>query len=239
VTVEKPIAKRAAKSGKPKRTRFSVALRERLARIARELERFYASGGRRFPWRDETDPYRIAVSEILLQKTRASSVPETYGMLVSMYRDAKSLGAAESAVLARILTPLGLYRKRARQLIAMGKELSSDNAPSLSEWEHSLRYVPGLGKYSARAVACFAFAQRVGIVDANVARILRRAFSIRDRDLRAPVFQRYADALAVSVDDPQALNYGLLDLGAMICTRAPKCQICPIADECDYRNLRL
>ena len=113
----------------------------------------------------------------------------------------------------------------------------SRGVASLADWRASLNEIPGLGAYGARAVACFGFSEQVGLVDANVARVLRRLFALRQEDPRAVIFQKYADALANSSHDARALNYSLLDLGAEICMAKPSCLSCPLATCCAHAKM--
>ena len=109
---------------------------------------------------------------------------------------------------------------------------------SFEDWRTLLMTVPGIGAYGARAIACFGGGQPLGIVDANVARILRRLFRIRNDDVRAPIYQRYADELGAVAPDSRAANFGLLDIGAAICVKAPKCAICPLGGVCPRYGVR-
>ena len=219
----------AAKRG----TRRLSRERRELARKVAELSAaYFRRAGRQFPWRQERDLFRLAVAEILLQKTRAGSVVPTYSALILEYPSADAMSAASAHEIEEALGPLGLSKKRASQLIAMSKKIAKSGKTIFEDWKTLLMDVPGLGAYGARAIASFGRGEKVGIVDANVARIIRRVFRIGTKDPRAVVFQQIADAIAGASDDVRETNFGLLDIGAAICVSKPLCAECPFEDFC-------
>jgi A/G-specific adenine glycosylase len=193
---------------------------------------FFKEHGREFPWRCESDPYRLAVAEIVLQKTRAASALPVYEALLTEYPTAPALAKGGEEALASILRPIGLSKKRAVQLRTMASEVVRHGDALFSDWPRLLADVPGLGAYGSRAIACFAQGERVGIVDANIARIFRRIFRVASTDPRAIVYQRIADAVAERAADPRETNFGLLDVGATVCLPRPRCASCPFSDLC-------
>ena len=222
----------AAKNARKRRLRFSPKTRHKIAAVANLASQYYREHGRDFPWRHERDGFRLAIAEILLQKTRAESVVPVYERIITTFRTPKILASADPGEIERILHPLGLSRKRAFQLVGMAEAVGILGSRIFGDWQKLLTLVPGIGAYGARAIACFGGGQRLGIVDANVARILRRLFRIRNDDVRAPIYQRYADELGVVASDTRASNFGLLDIGADICVKVPKCAICPFSRFC-------
>ncbi|MHB8139926.1 MAG: A/G-specific adenine glycosylase [Vulcanimicrobiaceae bacterium] len=174
----------------------------------------------------------MAIAEILLQKTRAASVVATYLTLNEKYPSAETLARANVAEVEKMLRPLGLSNKRALQLVSMAKAAVEIGNSVFDDWKMLLKDVPGLGVYAARAIASFSRSERVGIVDANIARILRRIFRVRTRDPRAAIYQRLADEIAETSDDVRATNFGLLDIGAAICVPKPLCQQCQFCSFC-------
>jgi A/G-specific adenine glycosylase len=208
--------------------------------MARRAADYFAAEGRDFPWRRESNAYRLAVAEILLQRTQAISIVPTYLEIVVTHPDAQALAAADPTTVEQRLRPLGLSAKRASQLRRLGIALEGRGTDSLRDWRMAIKSIPGIGAYAARAIACFVFGERVGIVDSNVARIIRRVFGLRVTDPRTAIFQQYSDAIAVASPNPRASNFGLLDLGAAVCGRKPKCQECPFSAVCHYakRNSR-
>lgn len=223
---------------KRKPATFSRVRRNRIKSIAANAAEYYHARGRDFPWRHETNPYRLAVAEILLQKTRAESIVETYRSLMQRFPNARKLANSDVKELEGALRRLGLSRKRALQLNAMAAAVLEYGYAEFADWRTVLADVPGLGTYAARAIACFACEQTVGIVDANVARIIRRVFNLKTDDPRAVVFQRYADEIAKLSPDVRATNFGLLDIGAAICLSRPRCPECPLLTDCAYGRRR-
>ncbi len=211
-----------------KKKAFSAPAKRTIVDVAEKVAAYYDSSGRHFPWRGDRDSYRLAIAEVLLQKTRAESVVLTYLELTREYPDAASLASESVDEIASRLRPLGLSNKRATSLRGMAEAIVMHGVHIFSDWKFVLRNVPGLGAYAARAIACFAGGERVGIVDANVARIVRRIFRVKSRDSRATIYQRYADAIAEASPDVEATNFGLLDLGAEICLPTPRCIVCPL-----------
>jgi A/G-specific adenine glycosylase len=207
--------------------------RKELAReVASQSAAYFRRAGRKFPWRTERDPFRLAVAEILLQKTRANSVAPTYSALILDYPSADAMAAANARDIEQVLGPLGLSKKRTGQLIAMSRKTANCGNAIFEDWRRLLRDVPGLGAYAARAIASFGRGEKIGIVDANVARIIRRVFRIRTKDPRAVIFQRIADAIAGASNDARETNFGLLDIGAAICLSRPLCPECPFESFC-------
>ena len=189
----------------------------------------YDAGKRDLPWRDETDPYRIWVSEIMLQQTRVETVIPYYEKWLHRFPDLESLAAAEEDEVLRLWQGLGYY-SRARRLLEGALVVRERFGGTLPETSHGLREIPGIGEYTAGAVASIAFGEVVPAVDGNVKRVLSRLF-----DLEAPRPSEYR-ALAEALVDPQRpgdFNQALMELGALICVpRNPRCSACPLAAEC-------
>ena len=222
----------AAKKAPKRRFRLSPETREKIATVAILSARYYRDNGRDFPWRHERDGFRLAVAEILLQKTRAESVVPVYARIIATYPNAIALACADPGEIEELLCPLGLSQKRSIQLVGMAGGATRLGPNVFGDWHKMLEHLPGIGAYGARAIACFGRGQKIGIVDANVARILRRVFRIANDDTRAPIYQRYADAIGVAGPDARATNFGLLDIGAGVCTPVPHCGSCPLEPQC-------
>ena len=228
--------KRNAKPLRPSRVnkaRLSRFDRERLARLAVAFETFYRSRGRKFPWRNERDGYRLALAEVLLTKTRADSVFSLYEKLLSLYPSPKKLSEANISELELLLRPLGLSRKRSHQLQQFGMALV-DQGMKVLESSKTATVLPGIGIYAAAAIGCFYSGERVGIVDANVHRVLTRVFGLRANSMNR--LFALAAQLAIEARDPKWTNYGLLDLGAIVCRPTPRCHICPLTPDCHWVN---
>lgn len=189
---------------------------------------------REFPWRAETDPYRIFIAEVLLQRTLATKVVPIYTELLNRYPDFDALADADQEDLSLLLRPLGLQNHKAKAFIDIGTRLRDNDLPSE---ENELLSLPFVGRYAAYATLCFAFGQSQAIVDVNVVRIYDRVFNLGITDATSDELWEFAQRL-VPGDEPEAYNLALLDFGAEICTaRNPGCDGCPENERClYYRN---
>jgi A/G-specific adenine glycosylase len=203
-----------------------------VARLQQTLLAWYAACRRDLPWRRTRDPYAIWVSEIMLQQTRVETVIPYYERFLSRFPTAVALAEAPADDVLAAWSGLGYYRRArllldgARVVAAKGGVVPGDRAGLLE--------VPGIGRYTAGAIASIAFGEAVGLVDGNVARVLSRLFVI-EHDMRK-AGMRVAEVLAdqlVAKEDPGAWNQALMELGATICTpRSPTCGACPLASHC-------
>jgi A/G-specific adenine glycosylase len=193
--------------------------------------RWHRTHRRDFPWRRTRDPYRILVSEVMLQQTRAEQVVPLYRTFVRRFPSATTLAAASPAQVLKAWHGLG-YNRRAVHLHRAAKALAARPFPHAAR---TLEQLPGLGRYSAGAVAVFAFGAPEPLVETNVRRVLHRVFVGPDipRPRRtAPEMYKLADAL-LDRKDPTAWNEALFDLGATVCRkRAPQCGECPLQPFC-------
>ncbi len=195
-----------------------------------DLLRWYASARRDLPWRRTRDPWAIWVSEIMLQQTRVETVRPYYERFLIRFPTPSALAeAAEDDVLAA-WSGLGYYR-RARMLHAGARHVAGATMPDRRD---ALLALPGIGRYTAGAIASIAYGEAVGLVDGNVARVLARIFAIPDdmRRVGMKVAERLAERI-VAKEDPGAWNQALMELGATICTpRSPGCSTCPVNKDC-------
>ncbi len=203
-----------------------------LSRIRRSLLDWYAAGHRDFPWRETRDPYAVLVSEVMLQQTQASRVAERFPAFLARFPTAVSLASASTAAVLAAWSGLG-YNRRALALQQTATVVARDGWPrdvaGLSE-------LPGIGPYTARAVASLAFDAPVGVVDTNVRRWLLRRFGGPDEPRR---LQGLSDALAAPGQgaDVAAWTHASMEFGAAICrSRDPRCDACPIARGCPSRG---
>ncbi|MFO8174857.1 MAG: A/G-specific adenine glycosylase [Longimicrobiales bacterium] len=205
----------------------------RVAALAPEIRhillRAYDEGKRDLPWRRETDPYRVWVSEVMLQQTRVETVIPYYRTWVTRFPDLESLAAAEEEDVLRAWKGLGYY-SRARNLQRAARVVRERFNGKLPADGNDLRSLPGIGEYTAGALASIAFGRPVPAVDGNVRRVLARLFDLPDpgaAELRA---------LASELVDPRRpgdFNQALMELGALVCTpRSPDCGACPISRHC-------
>jgi A/G-specific adenine glycosylase len=202
------------------------------------LCRWYVHHGRDLPWRRTRDPYAILVSEFMLQQTQVATVIPYYDEWLRRFPDFGSLARASENEVLRAWQGLGYYA-RARNLHATAKTVMDRYGGRFPQTIDQMQGLPGIGKYTAHAVASFAFNQSVPIVEANTGRVLARLFNLResiDSDLGRKNLWQHAASLAPK-SDAAIFNSALLDLGALICVaRAPKCTVCPVKAFCRAKN---
>jgi A/G-specific adenine glycosylase len=204
-------------------------------RDARELVLdWFARAGRGLPWRATRDPYRVLVAEMLAQQTQAARAAAAWPRFLERFPDVESLAAATPAEVLRAWQGIG-YNRRALALRAAAQAVVERGGwPDTVE---GLAALPGVGPYTARAVACFALGLQVAPVDTNVARVLARALAGRDPgDLGPAARQRLADA-AMPHGRAWEWSSALMDVGALHCRPRPRCQGCPLAARCRWRAL--
>lgn len=206
-------------------------------KIAGDLLAHYDVHARRLPWRappgsNAADPYRVWLSEVMLQQTTVAAVGPYFAKFTERWPTVQNLAAADDADLMAAWAGLGYYA-RARNLLACARAVARDHGGTFPDTEEGLRALPGVGAYTAAAVAAIAFGRRAVVVDANVERVVARLFAIATplpaarTEIRAAADRITPDARAG--DFAQAM----MDLGATICTaRNPACGICPIRDDC-------
>ena len=204
-----------------------------VATLQEKLLTWYEACRRDLPWRRTRDPYAIWVSEIMLQQTRVETVIPYYERFLTRFPTALALAEAPPDEVLAQWSGLGYYR-RARLLLEGARVVAGKGGVVPGDREGLLE-VPGIGRYTAGAIASIAFGEPVGLVDGNVARVLARVFAI-DEDMRRRgmrTAELVADAIAGGAPDPGAWNQALMELGATVCTpRSPSCEVCPIASEC-------
>lgn len=194
------------------------------------LLKWYDENGRDLPWRSSKDPYRIWISEIMLQQTRAEAVVKYYERFLARYPDVHALAAADEQALLKLWEGLGYY-SRARNLHAAAR-LVSEGGGQFPDSVEGLQSLPGIGPYAARAIASIAFNACVPALDGNQMRVLSRICAV-ERVLKTP-FELEGEAMGcLSRTRPGDYNQALMDLGSAICTpRKPKCSICPLQNLC-------
>ncbi len=201
--------------------------------LVRTLQDWGAVVRRDLPWRRTRDPWAILVSEAMLQQTQVTRVIERYSVFLERFPDVTAAATAPLADVLDLWAGLGYYR-RARDLHRTAIAIVEQHVGVIPDDLAALLALPGVGPYTARAVLVFAFERDHGVVDTNAARVLARAFA--GAPLRANAVQRLADAV-VPQGAAWAHNQAMLDLGATICTtRAPRCEVCPIASGCAWRG---
>jgi A/G-specific adenine glycosylase len=201
----------------------------------RKLLRWFDSSRRPLPWRGERDPYRILVSEIMLQQTTAGAVVPAYGRFLEAFPTLASLAAAAEDDVLAAWSGLGYYR-RARALQGAARRIHEAGWPRTAD---GLRKLPGIGPYTAAAVASIAFGEAVPVLDGNVVRVMSRYGEVAGDPSRAPVRQRLLGLAGAFVDPrrPGDSNQALMELGATLCRPAdPSCGPCPLRDACGARR---
>jgi len=194
------------------------------------LLRWYDQSQRRLPWRGETDPYRILVSEIMLQQTRVAVVEARYSAFLQQFPTVERLARAREASVLAAWSGLGYYR-RARSLHAAAKE--GARAGGFPKSSAALMELPGIGRYTAAALASIAFGEPTAVVDGNVKRVLDRVIG---RPLSEPNYWETAQAL-LDQGRPGDFNQAMMELGAVVCLPGqPLCRECPVAGLCATRG---
>ncbi len=193
------------------------------------------------PWQQTTDPYRIWLSEIMLQQTQVSTVLAYYARFLDRFPDLNALAAAELDDVLALWGGLGYY-SRARNLHRCAREIQDRFGGTWPRTASMLQTLPGIGRSTAAAISSFCFGERVAILDGNVKRVLSRVLGF-DLDLSRSANQRALWVLAgellpdeQSSEDMPAYTQGLMDIGATVCgVRRPKCEACPVAANCVAR----
>jgi A/G-specific adenine glycosylase len=200
----------------------------------RRLLAWYGRNRRPLPWRQTRDPYAILVSEVMLQQTQVARVEDYWTRFLRRYPTVEDLAAASADAVHDSWAGLGYYA-RARNLHAAAREVVRDHGGTLPRDPTALRKLPGIGRYTAAAVASIAYDADVGTVDTNVARVLARVFRLRGAAKSAARMRRTWVLVDALVPRGRAgdWNQALMDLGATICTaRAPRCPRCPVKRAC-------
>jgi len=227
--------RRAAAPKAPRLTSRTV----RDSAFSRRLRAWYLKNGRDLPWRRTRDPYRILVSELMLQQTQVSRVLGFYERFLSRFPSLPHLAAARPHQVREAWNGLGYYA-RARNLHRLARQVTQKGlAPNatLPDDPELLRELPGIGQYTAGAVASFAYERRAELVDTNVARVLRRAFSpssdFKTAAGKREIWQIARRLLPRTGGATWTHNQALMELGALICTaRVARCGECPVRREC-------
>jgi len=204
------------------------------ARLRSKLAAWFRKAARDLPWRLTRDPYAILVSEIMLQQTQVATVIPFYERWLTRFPDFASLAAAEESDVLSVWQGLGYY-SRARNLHRAAKTVVEIHGGEMPRGPELIRTLPGIGRYTAGAVASFAFDLPEPLVDANVARVLARLLNLHDPiDSTAGQSALWSTAIAlVPEKGARTFNGALMELGALLCTpRTPQCLLCPIRSHC-------
>jgi A/G-specific adenine glycosylase len=198
----------------------------------RRLLSWYERERRDLPWRKDRGPYRVWVSEIMLQQTRVAAVIEHYHAFLKKFPTVERLARAREATVLAAWSGLGYYR-RARMMHRAAKEVVSLHHGRFPGTAEGLRELPGIGRYTAAAIASIAFGEAAAVVDGNVERVLGR---VAGKNLAAAEVWRRAEKL-LDPQRPGDFNQAMMELGATVCVpRQPRCLVCPVNEACRTRG---
>ncbi|TYL86609.1 A/G-specific adenine glycosylase [Bradyrhizobium cytisi] len=241
--VERPVHCRYSKDMSPKSALKAKSEPRQPETVSRPvaLLAWYDRHRRRLPWRaapgETSDPYRVWLSEIMLQQTTVKAVGPYFEKFVARWPDVTALGNASQDDVLRMWAGLGYY-SRARNLYACAVAVAREHGGAFPDTEEGLRTLPGIGPYTAAAIAAIAFDRHTMPVDGNIERVVSRLFAVEEELPQAkPLIQQLAATLLANSragDSAQAL----MDLGASICTpKKPACSLCPLNEACTARAL--
>lgn len=212
--------------------------------VASPLLAWYDRHARSLPWRTSSadiaagvrpDPYRVWLSEIMLQQTTVAAVRDYFHRFTTRWPTVEALAAAEDAEVMGAWAGLGYYA-RARNLLACARAVVAEHGGRFPPTAAGLKTLPGIGDYTCAAIAAIAFGERIAVVDGNIERVTTRLHAIEAPLPGArPLIRDHVDAMTPA-DRPGDFAQGLMDLGATVCTpKSPACVICPIAAPCTAR----
>jgi A/G-specific adenine glycosylase len=202
-----------------------------------DLLKWYTEAAADLPWRRSRDPYRVWLSEIMLQQTQVATVIPYFERFIAAYPDVRALAAAPLAAVLKCWEGLGYY-SRARNLHRAAQEVVNACDGKFPTSAAALIKLPGIGRYTANAIASIAFGERVAALDGNVIRVLSRLYDIPDEVSQPKTQERLwmlAEALITdeSVQEPGEYNQAMMELGREICRpRKPRCGVCPVREHC-------
>jgi A/G-specific adenine glycosylase len=211
---------------------------ERRATFGRKLRSWYRLNARDLPWRRTRDPYHILVSELMLQQTQVSRVITKYAEFLDRFPTLETVARSRPARVREAWSGLGYYA-RARNLQRLARAIVRDREPAtIPEHPDALAKLPGIGAYTAGAVASFAYERRAPLVDTNVARVLTRVFAPHVNPRSHAGHKKTWEIARAVLPRTGAITYthnqALMELGALVCTaRARSCPTCPVRSVCD------
>ena len=198
------------------------------------LLHWYQEEKRDLPWRKDRDPYKIWVSEVMLQQTRVDTVIPYFERFIEKYPTLDHLAEAEEQELLKMWEGLGYY-SRIRNLHQAAREVQEQYGGVIPNTRKELEKLKGVGSYTAGAILSIAYNQPEPAVDGNVMRVLSRVLNIED-DIAKAKTKRKFEAIVTEIiakDDPSSFNQGLMELGALVCTpQSPACLLCPVREYC-------
>lgn len=217
---------------------MSSYLSQNISFFVLSVLKWYENHKRSFPWRVEKDPYRILIAEIMLQRTRAPQVLPVYVKFLQNFPNIESVSNANTELIEELLYSLGL-RRRTEIIKNMAEFFLKNYEGIIPDDPVVLKKVNGIGQYVSDAMGVFAFNRRITVIDSNVVRIVTRFFGITETgEIRYKKnFVKFCQGLSefVMPTHLKEFNWAVLDLGALVCIRKPRCDICPLSERCEYR----
>ncbi|MFI5204920.1 MAG: A/G-specific adenine glycosylase [Flavobacteriales bacterium] len=204
-----------------------------MTQFSEQIRQWYLLNFRKLPWRETKNPYKIWVSEVILQQTRVNQGLEYYNTFISEFPTVKSLAEAREGQVLKIWQGLGYY-SRARNMHKAAKQVMRQHKGKFPMDYDGLIGLPGIGPYTAAAISSFASNEIRAVVDGNVLRVLARYFLIEEpvNSLKGKkIIDRLADEL-IDKNHPGDHNQAIMELGALVCTPKPVCPLCPVSETC-------
>ncbi|WP_096439681.1 A/G-specific adenine glycosylase [Alteribacter populi] len=209
-----------------------------LHKFCTDLVKWYRENKRALPWREDQDPYKIWVSEIMLQQTRVDTVIPYFERFISLFPTPDALACAEEETVLKAWEGLGYY-SRARNLQHAVKEVTEHYGGIVPDTKDEISTLKGVGPYTAGAILSIAYNQPAAAVDGNVMRVMSRLLTIYDDISKVKTRKRFESIIEELVvhTEPADFNQALMELGALVCTpRSPSCMLCPVQDHCNARE---
>ncbi|MHA2423225.1 MAG: hypothetical protein ACXAEF_00425 [Candidatus Thorarchaeota archaeon] len=202
--------------------------------IRNKIIKWYRLNGRKFPWRESSNPYQILIAEMMLRRTTATAVMRVFPDFIRKYPDIRSLSLADENEIRNSIESLGLHIQRANHLKEMAVTVVTEYSGEITSVKNHLLSLPGVGPYVAAAVCNFAFGDSVHMVDGNITHLIQRVLGI--------AFSGPEDKLVWSImkrlggrKQNKHLYWGIIDMVALLCLRKnPRCSQCPLANHCAF-----
>ena len=203
------------------------------------LLEWWGKNKRSFSWRRSKKPYKVLISEMLLRKTTAKQVQESYSEFIKKYPDPKVLSKADENELSKRLKPLGMEYKRAELFLKFGKVITKNFRGKVPATEKELLKLPGVGQYAANAVLSFSHNKNVPMVDTNFIRFIDRVFGFKSKKSRARNDTEIWEFASTLIPEGRSRDFNLavLDFSAVLCkAKNPKCDMCPLIKYCVFHK---
>lgn len=209
--------------------------------VRRALLHWFESSRRSFPWREqEASLYQLVLAELLLQRTRAEMVASFFDSFITRFPTWKAIASSTVEDIGELLKPIGLWRRRAKSLFALAKEMVARGG-EFPRKRAEVESLPGVGQYIANSILLFSAGKEEPLLDVNMARVLERLFGPRKlADIRDDPHLQSISRAIVRGKQAACVNWAILDLAAIVCTiRNPLCDKCPVRKHCQFGNRHL